>query len=124
MSRRTQRLNVQFREELSELILHELRDPRLHGMVSITRVDISPDMENADVYTSVLGGVEDKASTMDALTAAAPFLRRQLLERLHIRRIPALHFRLDESIEEGARILDLMKQIEKGGVGRDREQSG
>jgi len=117
MSRRTQRLNVQFREELSELILHELRDPRLHGMVSITRVDISPDMENAEVYTSVLGGAEDKASTMHALTAAAPFLRRQLLERLHIRRIPALHFRLDESIEEGARILDLMKRIEKGGGG-------
>lgn len=117
MSRRTQRLNVQFREELSELIRHELRDPRLHGMVSITRVDISPDMENADVYTSVLGDAEDKASTMHALTAAAPFLRRQLLERLHIRRIPALHFRLDESIEEAAHILDLMKQIEKGGNG-------
>ena len=117
MSRRMQRLNVQFREELSELILHELRDPRLHGMVSITRVDISPDMENAEVYTSVLGEAEDKNSTMKALTAAAPFLRRQLLERLHIRRIPMLHFRLDESIEEAARILELMRKIEKGGGG-------
>ena len=114
MSRRTQRLNVQFREELSELILHELRDPRLHGMVSITRVDISPDMEKAEVYTSVLGEAEDKESTMNALTAAAPFLRRQLLERLHIRRIPALHFRLDASIEEAAHILELMRKIEKG----------
>ena len=117
MSRRTQRLNVQFREELSELILHHLRDPRLHGLVSITRVDISPDMENADVYTSVLGEAEDKTSTMNALAAAAPFLRRQLLERMHIRRIPALHFRLDESIAEAARILELMRQIEKGGGG-------
>ncbi len=117
MSRRTQRLNVQFREELSELILHELQDPRLHGMVSITRVDISPDMENADVYTSVLGEEEDKISTMNALTAAAPYLRRQLLERLHIRRIPALHFRLDQSIEEAAHILELMRKIEKGGGG-------
>ena len=114
MSRRTQRLNVQFREELSELVLHELRDPRLHGMVSITRVDISPDMEKAEVYTSVLGEAEDKESTMNALTAAAPFLRRQLLERLHIRRIPVLHFRLDQSIEEAAHILDLMRKIEKG----------
>jgi ribosome-binding factor A len=114
MSRRTQRLNVQFREELSELILHELRDPRLHGMVSITRVDVSPDMENAEVYTSVLGEDEDKASTMHALTAAAPFLRRQLLERLRIRKIPALHFHLDESIAEAARILELMRKIEKG----------
>jgi len=117
MSRRMQRLNAQFREELSELILHHLRDPRLHGIVSITRVDVSPDMENADVHTSVLGEAEDKSSTMSALTAAAPFLRRQLLERMHIRRIPALHFRLDESIEEAARILELMRQIEKGGGG-------
>ena len=114
MSRRTQRLNVQFREELSELILHHLRDPRLHGMVSITRVDISPDMETADVYTSILAEPEEKISTMSALAAAAPFLRRQLLERLHIRRIPVLHFRLDESIAEAARILDLMRKIEKG----------
>ncbi len=113
MSRRMQRLNVQFREELSELILHELRDPRLHGMVSVTRVDTSPDMEKAEVYTSVLGEAEDKESTMNALTAAAPFLRRQLLGRLHIRRIPALHFRLDESIEEAAHILELMRKIER-----------
>src|SRR3990172_1483459 len=117
MSRRMQRLNAQFREELSELILHHLRDQRLHGIVSITRVDVSPDMENADVYTSVLGEAEDKSSTMSPLTAAAPFLRRQLLERMHIRRIPALHFRRDESIEEAARILELMRQIEKGGGG-------
>jgi ribosome-binding factor A len=115
MSRRIQRLNVQFREELSELIQHELRDPRLHGMVSITR-DISPDLENADIYTSVLGETEDKVSTMNALTAATPFLRRQLLERLHIRRIPNLHFLLDESIAEAARILELMRKIEKGGA--------
>src|SRR3989304_6208545 len=106
MSRRTQRLNAQFREELSELILHHLRDPRLHGMVSITRADASPDMETADVYTSGLGEAEDKTSTMNALAAAAPFLRRQLLERMHIRRIPGLHFRLDESIEEGGPILE------------------
>ena len=116
MSRRIQRLNVQFREELSELIQHELRDPRLHGMVSITRVDTSPDLENADIYTSVLGETEDKVSTMNALTAATPFLRRQLLERLHIRRIPNLHFLLDDSIAEAARILELMRKIEKGGA--------
>lgn len=114
MSRRLQRLNELFREELSDLILNEVRDPRMHGMVSITRVDISPDLENADVYTSVMGEEDDKKSTMEALTAAAPFLRRVLLERVRIRRIPHLHFRLDASIEEAAHILDLMRGLEKG----------
>lgn len=111
MSRRLQRLNVLFRQELADLIRSELRDPRLGAMVSVTRVDISPDLENASAYVSVMGEDEEKVSTMKALSAAAPFLRRQLLERIHIRRIPTLRFVLDESIEEAARVLDLMKKV-------------
>ncbi len=97
------------------LIREELRDPRLHGMVSITRVDVSPDLENADVYVSVLGEAEDKISTMNALTAAGPFLRRELLERVRIRRIPHLHFRLDQTMEQAAHVLELMRQVEQKG---------
>ena len=110
-SRRIQRLNVLFRQELADLIAFHLRDPRLPELLSITRVDISADLQNADVYASVLGDQEAKKAAMKALDAAAPFLRRQLLERLTIRRIPALHFKLDETIEEGAHILELMKQM-------------
>ncbi|SRR6266581_595938 len=113
MSRRLQRLNVLFRQELAELVLAELRDPRLAGMVSITRVDVSPDLENADVYVSVMGEPEQKSSSMSALRAAAPFLRHALLERIHIRRIPSLHFQLDESMEEAAHILELMNQVKR-----------
>ncbi len=113
MSRRLQRLNVLFQQELADLIRSELRDPRLAGMLSITRVDISPDLENAEVYVSILGEAEDKDSSMHVLAAAAPFLRRQLLERVRIRRIPALHFRLDESMAEAAHILDLMSKVKK-----------
>ncbi len=115
MSRRLQRLNVLFRQELSELIHSELRDPRLASMVSITRVDVSPDLEKANVYASVMGDAQQKTLTMEALSAAAPFLRRHLLERVRIRRIPVLHFRLDESIEEAAHILDLMKRMRGSG---------
>ncbi len=111
MSRRLQRLNVLFRQELADLIRTELRDPRLGSIVSITRVDISPDLENASVYTSILGDSAAKAETMNVLAAAAPFLRRQLTERIRIRRIPSLQFRLDESIEEAAHILELMKKV-------------
>ncbi|HEV8573300.1 MAG TPA: 30S ribosome-binding factor RbfA [Dehalococcoidia bacterium] len=111
MSRRLQRLNHLFREELSELMRTELSDPRLGEIVSITRVDVSPDLENANAYVSVLGDAEVKSATMRALTNAGPFLRRHLVERLRIRRVPHLHFLLDETIEEAAHVLDLMRQV-------------
>jgi len=113
MSRRLQRLNHLFREELSDLIRTELSDPRVGEIVSITRVDVAPDLENASAYVSVMGDVEAKAATIEALSHAAPFLRRHLLERMRIRRIPRLHFLLDETIEEAARVLELMRQVSK-----------
>ncbi len=113
MSRRTQRLNALFRQELSDLIRSELRDPRLSGIVSLTRVEVSPDLENGTVFVSVLGDDESKTSSLHALSAAAPFLRRHLIDRVRIRRVPNLHFVLDESIEEAARVLDLMKKVSR-----------
>lgn len=111
MSRRLQRLDHLFREELSDLIRTELSDPRLGEIVSITRVNVSPDLENATAHVSVLGEAETKTATMQALTRAAPFLRRHLIERVRIRRVPTLHFMLDETIEEAARVLDLMRKV-------------
>src|SRR3989337_4001809 len=111
MSRRLQRLNVLLREQVSDLIRRELRDPRLAEFVTLTRVSTSPDLATATVYVSVLGDEEEKANTMRALTRAAPFIRRQLIRRLNIRRTPAMPFMLDESMKETAQLLDLMKQL-------------
>jgi len=111
VSRRLQRLTAQFKRELSDLIRTELRDPRIGAIVSVMRIEISPDLENATVYTSVLGEPDSKRDTIRALTAAAPFLRRHLLTRMHIKKVPTLHFVLDETIEEGARVLDMMKKV-------------
>jgi ribosome-binding factor A len=111
LSRRLQRLNVQFREELAQLIRSEVRDPRLPDLVTITEVETSADLANATVHASVLGDEQAKLSAIEALTAAAPFLRRHLNERIHIRRIPTLHFILDERIEEAARLLAMMKHV-------------
>ena len=99
------------RQELADLIRSELRDPRLADIVSITRVDVSSDLQKANIYASVLGDEEAKAATMKALAAAASFLRHHLTERISIRRTPVLHFVLDETIEEAAHILELMKHI-------------
>ena len=110
MNRRLQRLNGLFQEELADLI-RELRDPRLASIVSITRVDVSPDLEKATVHISVLGEDDEKRRSVETLSRAAPHLRRELLSRIRIRRVPVLEFELDQTIEEAAHVLDLMKQV-------------
>ncbi|MFQ5472591.1 MAG: 30S ribosome-binding factor RbfA [Dehalococcoidia bacterium] len=111
MSRRIQRLAVLFQRELSALIRTELRDPRIGAIVSITRIDISSDLENATVHTSVLGDADAKRDTIKALSSAAPFLKHRLLGRLRIKKVPNFSFELDETIEEAAHVLDLMKKV-------------
>ncbi len=111
MSRRLQRLNVLLRQEISELIRRELRDPRLAEIVTLTRVSTSADLSAATVYVSIMGDDDQKRATIDALSSAAAFIRRQLTARLSIRRTPDIHFALDETLEEAARVLDLMKHL-------------
>lgn len=113
MNRRMARLNGLFQEELADLI-RDLRDPRLAPIVSITSVDISPDLETGVVRVSVLGEEAEKRGTIEALTHATPHLRRELLHRIRVRHIPALHFVLDESIEEAAHVLELMRKVSPG----------
>ena len=112
MSRRTDRLSGLFRSELADLISGELRDPRITGMISITSVDVSPDLERATVYVSVLADdAEHQKASLAALNNAAPFLRKLVMTRVHIRRVPSFEFEADHTIEEGARMLDLMKKV-------------
>jgi ribosome-binding factor A len=105
MSRRLERLNQQIRDDLSDLLLREVSDPRLGGLISITRVEVTPDLYNARVFVSVMAPPAEQAEAMKALNAAAAFFHRELKARLQIRRVPFLSFRLDTSIEEGARVL-------------------
>ena len=110
MTRRTERLNDQLREEISDLVQRDLKDPRIGGLVTITEVDVSPDLSQAKVYVSVLGSDEERLGTLRALGAASHFMQRELGKRLTIRRTPALAFVADESIEHGARILHLLDE--------------
>lgn len=111
MSRRTERVNDLIRDELSELLLREVNDPRLGGLISITRVDVSPDLYNARVHVSVMDGADRQKEALKALNAAASFFHRELKHRLQIRRVPFLTFHLDSSIEQAARILSLMEEV-------------
>lgn len=110
MSRRVDQINDMLRSELAELLLEEINDPRMHGLVTVTRVDVSPDLRNARAYISVLGTDDDRRSTMEALSSARPFLRREIGKRVKLRYIPNIRFVSDTSMEEAQVMTDLMRQ--------------
>ena len=113
MTRRTERLNELLREELSEL-LRTLKDPRLDdAMITITEVDIAPDLRRATVYVSLLGD-NARDDVLAALNGANRHLHTQLLHRLDVRRVPDLTFRFDPSIERGARLATLIQEVSPG----------
>jgi ribosome-binding factor A len=106
-----ERLNSLLRQELSDLLRREVKDPSLSGMISITQVDIAQDLKYAQVFVSSLGGQEEKAAILDSLHRAAGFLRSELSKNLRLRYTPELDFRWDDSIEHGAHILELLDKI-------------
>jgi len=111
MTRRIERVNELLRAEISELVQRHLKDPRLGSLVSVTEVVTSPDLRHAKVFISVLGTPEERAEAVKGLEAAAGFLRHELASRLDLRHIPVLSFREDASIERGARVLQLLKEV-------------
>ena len=118
---RQEKLGELIAVELSELIRTRLKDPRV-GFASITHVEVSGDLRHAKVFVSVMGSPEEQAATMKGLKHATSFLRRELASRLVLRFMPELTFKLDTSIAEGARILDLIQQVEKEEKAQQQEQ--
>jgi ribosome-binding factor A len=116
MSQRTDRLDSQIRQELMLLMQREMKDPRV-GFATVTRVETARDLGHARVWVSVYGSEQERQQSLAALTDAAPWLRRRLGERLHIRQVPELSIRRDDSIESGDRVLRLLRQLEE-----EREQ--
>ncbi len=115
---RQEKLGELIAAELSDLLRTRVKDPRV-GFASITRVEVSGDLRHAKVFVSVMGSQEERAETMKGLGNATGFLRHELASRLILRYMPELAFKLDRSIEEGARMLELIRQVEED----DREKS-
>ena len=111
-SYRQDQLGELIAEELSDLIRTRMKDPRV-GFASITSVQMSGDLRYAKVFVSVMGSPEDQRATLKALDHANGFLRHELAQRLTIRYTPEIIFKLDESIARGARVLELMRQVEQ-----------
>lgn len=105
---RTRRVGEQIQRDLAQLIHDEIKDPRV-GMVTVNAVEVSRDLGHAKVYVTSLEE-RDHEETIQALSHAAGFLRRELGRRLMLRTIPQLHFHYDESVEKGSRLSALIDE--------------
>jgi|SRR4051812_3028248 ribosome-binding factor A len=109
---RVDRVAEQIREEVSQIVGYELTDERI-GLATVTDVRLTPDLATARVYVSVSGTPEEKRASLAALGHAAAFVRRQLAPRLRTKRVPEIVFALDEGLERGNRIENLLKEDEQ-----------
>ena len=98
--------------ELSDLLRMRVKDPRV-GFASITHVEVSGDLRHAKIFVSVMGTSEEQADTMKGLKNATGYLRHELATRIALRYMPDIVFKLDTSIAEGARIIDLINKVEE-----------
>jgi ribosome-binding factor A len=107
--KRSQRVSDLIREEVAEIIMYKLKDPRI-GFVTVTGVDLTDDIKIAVVYVSVLKK-EERETTLEILNSAKSFIRSELSRRLRMKIIPSISFKLDASIEYGNKIDQLLDQI-------------
>jgi ribosome-binding factor A len=109
---RASRVGDQIREELAELLRRQVHDPGI-GFLTITHVKVSPDLQQARVYYTMIGDDEARKSSARALGRATPFLRRQIGQRLRLKRVPELTFFYDDAIEKGDRIERILLELNK-----------
>lgn len=121
MSRRTEQVAEAIKEDVSILIQRELKDPRL-GFVTVTRVEVSPDLKHAKVFFSMIGDEEARNQSLLVLKHASGFLRRELSHQLTLRYTPELHFEFDEALIQGEKIQRLLLELEQ--EEKTRENAG
>ena len=117
---RPDRVGERIREELSEMLSRGVvHDPGI-GFITLTRAKVSPDLQLARVYYTTMGDANAKRETAAALRRATPFFRRQMGERLGLRRVPELEFRFDESVEQQDRIEQILRELHEEEERRSR----
>lgn len=110
------RRQIQVAEEIQQivsvLLQRELKDPRI-GFVTITSVDVTPDLKYARIYVSVMGTPEEQKATMDALASSRGFVRREIASRMTIRYMPEIQFKWDKGLEYSDRINRLLNELKE-----------
>jgi ribosome-binding factor A len=119
MNRRQEKINDLLREVMSEIIQREIKDPRV-GFLSVTGVEVAPDLSSARVFVSVMGDDTQQKDSIAVLQRAKGFLRTELARRVRsMRHIPELIFKLDTSVQQGARVFELLEQVKREDAERE-----
>ena len=111
-SDRLRRVNIAVRQVLSDAVTKDLKDPRI-GFVTVTDVDISPDLRHARVHVSVLGSAEEREASLEGLRSAHGYLQRRVATELTLKHTPTLDFALDETADRAERIGELLADIDE-----------
>jgi len=119
-SYRIQKVNKLIRQELSALLLREVKDPRLSGYISINSVSTSADLRHAKIFVSCVCDDAQKEKILAGLTHSAGYFRTEMFKRFDIRRVPELHFEWDTSIEHGSNLVDYIEKVRE----EDKRLSG
>jgi ribosome-binding factor A len=110
LSHRTERIAEQLREEVSQILATEVADPGV-GLVTVSRVKVTPDLSLARVYWTILGDAAERKKTEKALQRAAPFVRHVLAGRVTLRRVPEVHFQFDEGLAAHTRVEEILNEL-------------
>ncbi len=116
MSLRNERVRKTLMKEIADIIQKELKDSRIHGVVSITDIEISHDNSFAKVYYSVFASDNDKELTIKAITDNTPKIRFEVGKRVRLRLTPELRFIPDDSLERGSNVTELINKISRGEI--------
>ena len=111
MSRRTERVQSLIRHELGEILQQEIKDPRIEGLVSVTNVEVTPDLRRAHVYVSVYGQPETEEHALQALASAKNFLRHELGHRMSLRYAPELDIHIDHSLAYADHVSKILRDL-------------
>jgi ribosome-binding factor A len=113
MTQRTDRIDELLRQEIGQALEREVTDPRI-GFVTVTKVETVPDLSRARVWVSIIGSPDERKATLNALRGAMPFIRHGLGKKLTLRRVPELDVKIDETIERGTRVLQILNELNAG----------
>ncbi len=116
MFTRVDRVRKTLMKELSDILCRGVKDPRIEGVVSIIDIELPSDFSLAKVYVSIYGSQEQQKQVMEALKDNAPKMRKEIGKRIRLRNTPELHFFLDNSLERGSKVTELINKISRGEI--------
>ena len=118
---RIDRISGEVKRIISDIIRNDLNDPRISMLTSVVAAEVTPDLRYAKVFVSVLGDAQAGKDSLDALNRAAGFVRSEIGKRIRLRHVPEIVFKYDASLEKGAHISKLLREVE---TSTDRNDAG